>query len=1310
MLFQPSNIYPDVLSGFGAGVVDANTPAYCTWQVNGTSPMTAFKIDIFENDAASTQIYTTSKRTLTTPFNGTDAKGNPQSYTFFFGGNTWAGLPDATISNGNEYKLSITQYYSDGNGNDVAVTQYSASVFSTRSAPSVALSVTTTSISAIVSGAYTQAEGDAIAFVRWVFASGSSVIEDTGEISTGVLNYVANGLLPDTEYTVTCYVTTVSGQTCTAQETVTVTQTLNPLQNSIVGKWTDDGAVELSWGNVKYYEAQATGAYSLSNGMLTLPVGSTVAYNAQNDPIVPTTPYSFFLRTRLDIPFNAAKSTLSTNITCAAVSSDGSTVAIGYGTSLEIRRTSDLDLVQFISLDGAVYSVCFVNSYTDFVVGGAFTNYIKVYHKSGSTYSQAVNGISGISDAVRGIAQYSDTYHRLIVCGDFGATTAEITYSGGVPTAGTKLVSISGLESTTFTACAANNNSDYALCGNEGVYVLHEAGSDGSSALDWSRIYFASSCAVGTDYAAFVVEGSVVVYDMAEETASTPVGLDTNALSVFCLDGNISFCALCRDGIRYFDATEGAVDGTYALDGNKVTRVGGGNSDGFFVSDTSNGASVVLTPNTMSVGTKLVEVTFANNDLVEIWYSNHEVVFKLNGTVRYRNNPYVNGQISLGFSQNWVYLGGEKHTLATNVGAIQSIVLYGPQVTDFLVVYDGADAEPPTTTPSYSGDIDFFASYDDGTLDAGIAYFTNGYVFRTEDNAVVQSSVLPYSVTGSNGKIRDYGVRACTGYTYSIYFSFDNGASVSQKFTSETFKAPFGGVYLYEAKPDETLPNVFHVVKSWKFKLGYDLSALSNGNTPSFYENFTPYRTRQRSRRIGRTGTLTAYLGSVSDYAYKDTVAMMDELFRASLSTNCFFLKDPKGNLMQVHTSSAVTEQMTFRSLPMQVKVTVPFEEIGDASNVSLIQVETDFKGATNGDVQDQGEPTPAPTPTPTPTPGYVADEDFYITVLDVRSQQIAHPTWSAQQQYDAAEIVTYKLSDYICYALVAEMSPYADYQEALRAQAIAIRSFIFARTADTLSYHKGAMTCNDYNHCMAALTPTEYATYKANPQHADDVALIEAAQQSTSGLLCMYAGKIASTSFHSCAYKRTVSYADYYGTAGKPYLVSAETYPYWLNSSDRGSATPPGDDQYSVQTVSYDETALMTALTGSSSFPGSTPLNVVYVNYGADTNTVKRVNYAEFYGVRRAGRQIRSTLKAGTPLAPLKSTSMDIVYDPTTHNYEFTVYGSGHGIGMSQAGAKYMAQYLNKTYDEILAHYYQGISIAKMTGEMLPQSASAAT
>lgn len=53
--------------------------------------------------------------------------------------------------------------------------------------------------------------------------------------------------------------------------------------------------------------------------------------------------------------------------------------------------------------------------------------------------------------------------------------------------------------------------------------------------------------------------------------------------------------------------------------------------------------------------------------------------------------------------------------------------------------------------------------------------------------------------------------------------------------------------------------------------------------------------------------------------------------------------------------------------------------------------------------------------------------------------------------------------------------------------------------------------------------------------------------------------------------------------------------------------------------------------------------------------------------------------------------------FDEENNLKNIKIYGGGygHGVGMSQYGAGYMATHLDKSYDEILKHYYQGISLS---------------
>lgn len=61
-----------------------------------------------------------------------------------------------------------------------------------------------------------------------------------------------------------------------------------------------------------------------------------------------------------------------------------------------------------------------------------------------------------------------------------------------------------------------------------------------------------------------------------------------------------------------------------------------------------------------------------------------------------------------------------------------------------------------------------------------------------------------------------------------------------------------------------------------------------------------------------------------------------------------------------------------------------------------------------------------------------------------------------------------------------------------------------------------------------------------------------------------------------------------------------------------------------------------------------------------------------------------------------LPSTYYDIVYDETADTYTFTGKGYGHGIGMSQIGARNRAN-AGMKYDEILKFYYYGTNITSV-------------
>ena len=212
MLFQPSNIYPSTFSGIGAGTVDVTQGINVSWQVNGDTPMTAYQIKIYQNDSGSTLMYDSGSVSVSPVFEPHDKNGNATYFTAIISA---AALSTAGIVNGYQYgyKMLITQWW----GVSDYVEQTSASVFITRSTPTLAINTITTPVassSLTITANYSQAQGDPISTVEWVFAlagSESTPIRKTGAISTQVLSFDADGLITGNTYSIMCKVVTSTG-------------------------------------------------------------------------------------------------------------------------------------------------------------------------------------------------------------------------------------------------------------------------------------------------------------------------------------------------------------------------------------------------------------------------------------------------------------------------------------------------------------------------------------------------------------------------------------------------------------------------------------------------------------------------------------------------------------------------------------------------------------------------------------------------------------------------------------------------------------------------------------------------------------------------------------------------------------------------------------------------------------------------------------------------------------------------------------------------------------------------------------------
>lgn len=241
MLFQPTNVIPSSFAGVGGDLIDATDGMTISWQVNGTSPMTGYRIVIRLNNAASTVLYNTGQVNLSSPFYGVDGMGNIQRFSVTISAAT---LSSAGVTNGTEtgYKFKITQYWSGG-----TVYQTAENYFIAQGKPTAA--ITTSEIagpSATLTGTYSQAAGINLEWVRWIITTDGATVHDSGKIHTQELSYTYDGFLDDTEYTITLEYQTQSGYSGVASTTITSDWELIDMRGSNINVTSADNCLGLA--------------------------------------------------------------------------------------------------------------------------------------------------------------------------------------------------------------------------------------------------------------------------------------------------------------------------------------------------------------------------------------------------------------------------------------------------------------------------------------------------------------------------------------------------------------------------------------------------------------------------------------------------------------------------------------------------------------------------------------------------------------------------------------------------------------------------------------------------------------------------------------------------------------------------------------------------------------------------------------------------------------------------------------------------------------------------------------------------------
>lgn len=245
-------------------------------------------------------------------------------------------------------------------------------------------------------------------------------------------------------------------------------------------------------------------------------------------------------------------------------------------------------------------------------------------------------------------------------------------------------------------------------------------------------------------------------------------------------------------------------------------------------------------------------------------------------------------------------------------------------------------------------------------------------------------------------------------------------------------------------------------------------------------------------------------------------------------------------------------------------------------------------------------------------------------------------------------------LEDAVLGYLAAEM-PAAAPADALRAQAVAVRSFAWAEQL------AAGRICGNSGHCMAYLSAGERAA-RWGSAAAEYEALLGQAVADTEGVMLAVDGQVVKAYFSAACGGRTETAENLWGGTG--YWPAADCL--W-----EGETAVPGSVYYT-----RDELAGLLGVQ-----PDDVPLLCLAQEFNG---RVCRLTLG-----RKSWRGAEFRVLLG-----LKSTRFNWL--GAADGVLFTSVGHGHGVGLCQAGAQGMAR-AGYSWQQILAQYYPGVDIKKM-------------
>ncbi len=271
----------------------------------------------------------------------------------------------------------------------------------------------------------------------------------------------------------------------------------------------------------------------------------------------------------------------------------------------------------------------------------------------------------------------------------------------------------------------------------------------------------------------------------------------------------------------------------------------------------------------------------------------------------------------------------------------------------------------------------------------------------------------------------------------------------------------------------------------------------------------------------------------------------------------------------------------------------------------------------------------------------------------------------------EASETIeTVSSEEFLFCTVMCEMSPDAP-EEALKAQMVA------ANTYYSLLREENAE--NDYDIVWNSSLPSIYKPKEEILNSWGDKAAeyeekVNVIYDTVKDENVIYDNSLACTSYFAVSNGKTEDAKDVWGGEDYPYLVSVASPYDVLSTNFTSQVLLTADEIKEIMTSTWPEGKYDFSLDYKDWFS-----DVVYT-LGGGIKTIK------ICGFTITGDEARRAFE-------LRSSSFEVVSSES--GFTFMVKGYGHGVGMSQTGAMYMA-HEGATYLEILNWYYPGTTVAE--------------